>query len=214
VWLILGTTLIAGSTLVKSHAGSSQAADVQGQVDRFTLSCDGTVDGFLLVDGTEVHVAPSLATQIGDVLQHGEPVRVQGMQVPGVRVVTALSVTNENTQEVVIDTGEEGSPNSPTPAVAGAAEAAAEGVVMQLLHGLEGQVDGALLDDGLLVRLPPNAPLARADLFVVGRKLAVRGEAFETAHGRVIRIDRIGGSQDELGPMRQTGTEQPQAPLP
>jgi hypothetical protein len=211
-WLILGMVVIAGSAQAKGRTRPSQMIDIQGQVDRFTLSSDGQVDGFLLDDGTEVHVGRYLAAQLAQAVKQGEPVRVRGVQVPGVRVVAASSVTSESTQEAISGTGEARS-NFPTPAIAGTPDASGGGAVKQLLHGYRGQVDGAVLDNGLVVRLPPNAPIARADLFVVGHELAVRGEAFETASGRVIRIDSIGASDDDLSPVRQTGLE-PQPPIP
>ena len=210
-WLILGMLHIAGSAQAKGRARPLQMVDIQGQLDRFTLSADGQVDGFLLEDGTEVHVGRYLATQLGQAVQQGEPVRVRGVQVSGVRVVAASSVTSEGT-EAIIGTGE--APSNPaTPASAGTPDASGGGAVKQLLHGHRGEVDGAVLENGLVVRLPPNAPIARADLFVVGHELAVRGVAFDTAYGRVIRIDSIGASDDDLGPVRQTGLE-PQPPLP
>src|ERR1700722_365698 len=103
-WLLLGVVVLAGSAQANGRGGRSQGAqgvDIRGQVDRFTLSAGGQLDGFLLDDGTEVHVAANMAAQLGHAVQQGNPVQVREVQVPGSRLVIASSVTSESTQETI-----------------------------------------------------------------------------------------------------------------
>jgi hypothetical protein len=217
-WLVLGLAVIAGSTrwAMSGHAFSvevdaTQPVDVEGRVGRFTLSSGGLLDGFLLEDSTEVHVASYLAKQLGHAVQRGESVRVHGLRVPGVRMVVASSVTALNTGETVVDKGEVGleAPISGT----GTPDTSEEGTVTQLLHGQSGQLNGVLFDSGVIARLPPGVPVTRPELFVVGQQISLIGDEFSTQYGTVVRIDSMGVSDNELSPVRQPGLELP-APTP
>jgi hypothetical protein len=128
-------------------------------------------------------------------------------------VVLASSVTGENTQETVTDKGE-ASLSRPAPASGGMPDASGEGTVTKLLYGLQGQVNGALLDSGLIIRMPRDVPIAQTELFAVGQHIAVSGEEFDTEYGNVIRIDSLGASDNELSPVRQIGFELPALPSP
>jgi hypothetical protein len=86
--------------------------------------------------------------------------------------------------------------------------------VTKLLYGLQGQVNGALLDSGLIIRMPRDVPIAQTELFAVGQHIAVSGEEFDTEYGNVIRIDSLGASDNELSPVRQIGFELPALPSP
>jgi hypothetical protein len=199
--VLLGVVVVAGATgRANAQAYPSQPVDLQGRVDRFTLSSGGLLDGFLLDDGTEVHVASYLARQLGQAVQRGETVRITGLRIPGVRVVIASFVLGQNSQKTVIDKGE--ARMGPSAPVTGTPDASETGAVTQLLHGSQGQVNGALLDSGLVVRMPPNVPVGRPELFIVGQQLAVKGEEIDTEYGRVLRIDSVGASDNELSPVR------------
>jgi len=199
--LLLGVAVIAGfARSASAQTFPSQSVDLEGKVDRFTLSSSGLLDGFLLDDGTEVHVAPYLARQLGRAIRRGESVRITGLRIPDVQVVVASFVLGENTHETVIDRGEAGTVAS-RPAT-GSSDVLEAGAVTHLLHGQKGQVDGAVLDTGLIVRLPPNALADRLDLLVVGQQISVKGVEIDTEYGRMLRIESMGASDSELSPVR------------
>jgi hypothetical protein len=206
--LMLGVAVLTGAARrANAHAYPSQPLDLEGKIDRFTLSSGGLLDGFLLDDGTEVHVASYLAKQLGHSVRRGESVRITGLRIPGVRVVIASFILGQSSHETVIDKGASGM-DAPA-GTTGIPDTSGAGTVTQLLHGLQGQVNGALLDNGLIIRMPPNVPVGRPELFVVGQELAVKGTEIDTEYGRVLRIDSVGATDNELSPVVQPGLEPP-----
>ena len=74
----------------------------------------------------------------------------------------------------------------------------AEGVVQRALHGPKGEVRGVLLEDGRLIRLPPQEAQRFAALIVTGEHLVVRGEGLTMPAGMVIEAREIGASVESL----------------
>jgi hypothetical protein len=204
-WYMLAVTLAAGF----AQQALAETIDLEGKVDSFTLSSAGVLDGFILDDSTEVHVSAFLSKQLGQAVQLGEPVMVHGQQVPGLRVVIASMVTGEVTLETVVDAGSKGFDESTH--TAGVQATTATGTITRLLHGEQGELNGALLDNGLMVRMPPGVPITRPELFVVGLQIAVGGDEFDTEYGKVIRMFSMGDSDNELTPVRPDGLEMPVA---
>lgn len=66
------------------------------------------------------------------------------------------------------------------------------------LHGLQGDVNGALLEDGTVVRLPPPAADHLANLLQPRQRIVVEGTLRVTAMGRVIEARAIGASCEQL----------------
>jgi len=67
-----------------------------------------------------------------------------------------------------------------------------------LLHGPASDVNGALLDDGTLLRMPPHVASQFASLLVPGQTIAVQGWLLNTAFGRVIAVEAIGPSPAQM----------------
>src|ERR1700722_19440104 len=73
-----------------------QPETVRGTVGRFTPCANGDLDGFLLEDGTEVHVAPYLSARLTMMLRAGDPVQVRGQKATGAAFIRADSLTALN----------------------------------------------------------------------------------------------------------------------
>jgi hypothetical protein len=69
------------------------------------------------------------------------------------------------------------------------------------LHGPKGDVNGALLDDGTIVRLPPPEAERFASLLASGQAIAVQGDMTATPLGRVLDATAIGQSMAALNPV-------------
>ncbi len=72
------------------------------------------------------------------------------------------------------------------------------GTIAQLLHGKRGEVNGALLDEGTIVRLPPHEVTRLGDLFTVGKPLAVSGSLLTTPLGKVVEAWSVGATQASM----------------
>jgi len=180
-----------------------QSPETRGTVQHFTLTPMGEIDGVILADGTEVHVPPHLTTQVAAAVRIGDAVSVQGYRSPSAPVVAAISITDTNTGQTVVDTGPPppGSrPPPPPPGVpaAGAQQASTQAKVQRSLHGPAGDINGALLEDGTIVRLPPPSAYQVASLLSPGQVLAVQGWELTTAYGKVIDAQAVGASSGQL----------------
>ena len=70
--------------------------------------------------------------------------------------------------------------------------------VWMALHGPQGDVNGALLDDGTIVRLPPPEAYRFASLLQPGQTIVAKGSELITAMGKVLDAQQIGASREQL----------------
>lgn len=188
--VLLAATFLAGA------AGIAIAQDVaiydpgqlpatRGTVAEYSLTPRGDVDGLILTDGTEVHLPPHLGTALVYTVRPGDAVTIHGLRARAVPMVQAMSVSNDATGASVTDTGLGGPRGVEQPMTV-------QGRVKAQLHGPQGDMNGALLEDGTIVRLPPpEAQRLAADLSP-GASLFVQGNGISGPLGRVIEARSIG----------------------
>jgi hypothetical protein len=66
------------------------------------------------------------------------------------------------------------------------------------LHGPHGEVNGALLEDGTVLRLPPPEADRFADLLQPGEALVAEGDGLANILGKVLEVRQLGPSRDQL----------------
>ena len=76
---------------------------LRGEVQQFTLTGRGDIDGFILKDGTEVKTPPELSTQLAFVVKPGSQVTIHGLRAAALPLVRAVSVTEDATRRTVTD---------------------------------------------------------------------------------------------------------------
>jgi hypothetical protein len=200
-----------------------QLPTYKGQVQLFTLTPRGDIDGMILADGTEVKTPPHLSTQIAFAVKLGDAVTIHGLKAAALPLVQALSVTDDATGKTVVDSGppgpgrDAGPPPPPPPGAAGPdagppppppGEAAGgamgpgttevAGRVRMALHGPRGDVNGVLLEDGTMLRLPPPEAARLAALLKPGQTLVAQGIAEANPIGKVLGVELIGPAKDQL----------------
>ena len=168
----------------------AQLPEIRGTISRYTLTPRGEVDGFLLGDGTQVHVAPHLSTQLVFLARPGDAVAVRGLRALGAPLVDAVSVARADGGPAVVDAG--GGPRGLQRPME------VEGRVQAALRGPRGEVNGAVLEDGTILRLPPPETERLADLLRPGQAIAARGDGLTSPLGTVIEADQVGPSPDRL----------------
>ncbi len=216
--LILGATALAaasGIALAQQAAPAAPAAAqqspydltqlpaTQGKITRFTLTPRGDVDGFILADGTEVHLPPPMSAQVVALIKPGDSVTVHGLKARAISMVDAMSVTNDATGKTldVVGHGPKRGPHGPGPRrPEGQAmqQMQDQGQVQMALHGPRGEVNGALLADGTIVRLPPPEAAKLASMLAAGQSLVVQGRGMSNDYGKVIAAREIGPSATQL----------------
>jgi hypothetical protein len=75
-------------------SNSCKMPETHGTVQRFTLTPRGELDGFMLTDGTQVHLPPHLSGELGAAVRIGDPVSVRGYRSPTVPLVVASAATD------------------------------------------------------------------------------------------------------------------------
>jgi hypothetical protein len=173
----------------------AQLPVIKGKVAQYTLTPRGDVDGFLLEDGTQVHVWPYLSSQLVFAVRPGDQVTIHGLRARAIPMVAAMSVTNDASGITV--TG-----NGPRVGWRDGVAMEVEGRIKATLHGPRGEPDGALLEDGTIVRLsPPEAERLAAQL-APRQSIYVRGSGLATPLGRVIAAREIGPNKTQLSEVR------------
>jgi hypothetical protein len=197
----------------------------RGQVLQLTLTPRGDIDGLILTDGTEVKTPPHLSTQIAYAIKPGGMVTIHGLRAAALPLVQAVSITDDATGRTVIDDGPPGpgrelAPPPPVGTSPGEASGGprsglteAHGRVRMALHGPQGETNGALLDDGTIVRLPPPEAYRFASLLQPGQTIVSEGTELITPIGRVMDARQIGASPEQLNSFEALGAaRRPPAP--
>jgi hypothetical protein len=189
--VVLAAALLAGIAYGQSAAtyDPSQLPAIKGTVAQYSLTPRGDVDGLILQDGTEVHLPPHLSTQLVFAVRPGDAVTVHGLKAMALPMVQAMSITNDGSGQSVTDDGRPG-PGPKGPAGDQALEST--GRVKMQLHGPRGEMNGVLLDDGTIIRLPPPEAARLQATLAPGQTIYADGDGVSLPFGKVIAARRIG----------------------
>jgi hypothetical protein len=201
---------------------AQQLPTQRGQVQQFTLTPRGDIDGLILTDGTEVKTPPHLSTEIAYSVKPGDNVTIHGLHAAALPLVQAVSITDEATGRTIVDNGSPGPGRGPAagPAAPVTGLIEVQGRVRMALHGPRGDVNGALLEDGTVLRLPPPEAEQFAALLQPGQTLIAEGIELANPIGKVLEVRQIGASRDQLnqvqappGPGGKKGRRGPPPPV-
>ncbi len=198
---------------------TQQWPETRGTVQRFTLTPRGELDGFLLTDGTEVHLPPHLSDQLATAVRPGDPVSIRGYRSPAAPLIVATTVTDTSTNQTVVDQGPPPPgvrppplpPGVPSP---GAQQTSFNGRVQSSLYGPAGDLNGAVLYDGTIVRMPLREAYQFASLLTPGQMVTVQGWALNTSYGRVVDAQAIGPASAQMTAPPVAPLAPPPPPLP
>jgi hypothetical protein len=154
--------------------GAAQVTSIRGTVSQYLMNPDGLVDGLLLSNNTIVRFPPHMSQQLVRAVKPQDSVRVDGFfEFQG--MIHATTITNANSQQSVVDTPP--SPQNPPPAPNPYARQpmSVSGIIKALTYAPRGEIDGAVLDDGTIVHVPPPVGMQYAGFFRVGAPLAASG---------------------------------------
>jgi hypothetical protein len=194
---LLVTTMLGAGAAVYAQTGgpvwdASQLPETKGTVKQYTLTPRGDVDGLILNDGTEIKLPPHLTAQVVYSVRPGDAVSVRGLKARALPLVDAASVTNTATGATVVDNGPPGGPGRAS------TETTLTGKVAAALHGKRGEVNGALLENGTVLQMPPPEAERVQSILQPGQSVAVRGVSLVTPLGTVIDVRAIGSSPEQL----------------
>jgi hypothetical protein len=183
---------LAHSQSVGPTWDTSQLPETKGSVKQYTLTPRGDVDGLILSDGTEVKLPPHLTGPVVFAIKPGDSVTVRGLKSRALPLVQAAAVTNDASGATIVD---DGPPAGPARA---AADQTIYGDIAATLHGARGEVNGALLVNGIILRLPlPEAERVQ-EWLQPGRNVSVRGAVLRSPLGAVVDVTAIGASSGAM----------------
>jgi hypothetical protein len=190
---LAAATILGGAGAAHAQTGSlwdsSRLPETRGTVKQYTLTPRGDIDGLILSDGTEVKLPPHLSSQVAFAVRPGDAVTIRGLRATSLPLIDAMAVTNFVTGATVVDDG---------PPDRVATEQTIGGRIATTLHGKRGEVNGALLDNGTSLRLPPPEAERMQALLAPGASVTVRGTRLATPFGTVIDVSAIGSTPDQL----------------
>jgi len=137
ITILLAAITIASAAHAQDGAQAydpNQLPSYRGQVQFFTLTPPGDIDGLILTDGTEIKTPPHLSTALALTIRPGDAITVHGLKAAQLPLVQALSVTNDATGRSVIDFGPDHA-GPPSPVSQTAERQAVSGRIRMLLHG-------------------------------------------------------------------------------
>jgi hypothetical protein len=169
--------------------------ETQGTVDTLIYNAQGELDGFVLDGDRLVHVPPHFAARMARRLKSGEPVSVWAIKPRNAHLLAAVAVSVSGKRYV--DDGPDGH-DAPHPPSTKPADVI--GSVRLTLVAPRGEVCGALLQDGTIVRLHPKGNAELAPYFERGRRIEVWGPAFRKGSVQIVDVEHvayIAESEDE-----------------
>jgi hypothetical protein len=143
----------------KPEGPEAGSAPIHGNVALYTLTPEGDVDDFVLGDGAEVHIAPHQGTALVFTARPGDTVTVQGHRSKDGPMVEATELRNRISG---VDLAAGGSTHGLEGPDAGPGRI--DGKVPFTLHGPRGEINGAMLEDGITLWLAPRAAVKQAAL--------------------------------------------------
>ena len=198
--VLLASSTLGGFAVLAQSNPAGPLPETKGIVKQYTLGPRGDVDGLILIDGTEVKIAPYLSAQTAFAVRPGDAVTIRGLKARALPLVDAAQVVNDRTGAVVSDQSQ---PDT---------REVISGKIVGELHGKRGEINGALMEDGAMLHLPPPEAERLSDLLQPGKTISVRGIRTTTVLGTVIEASALGASPETLSEV--AGPRGPHHPPP
>jgi hypothetical protein len=184
----------------------TQLPSFTGTVERYLLNPQGQTDGLLFREGPQIVFPPDMADPVRQAAPPGRPLIVWGVRARSAPVITMLAFSPgaDTTPRIV---------ERPYWRLGGrdpqsqAQRLSVSGAVRQPYFTPQGEVIGAVLEDGTVVLLPRGASLPDGlrDLLKPGTRLAAEGPGAVAAAGdggahplRALIAERIGENPESL----------------
>jgi hypothetical protein len=189
--------MLPGGPALAQAPDAARTETVTGRIAHWLPNPNGDVDGLLLEDGTQVSFAPTLFAGVRENAQLHDEVQVRGSRGAALAALRALEIRNVRSGRS-IGSEPRAEPRQPPPGREPSAITAmnATGRISALLHTGRGDLNGVMLDDGLVVRFPPHAVSSLASAPRLGGSFYARGYGTRGSFGNAFEATRLGSSED------------------
>ncbi|MDB5374308.1 MAG: hypothetical protein JWP04_2950, partial [Belnapia sp.] len=178
----------------------TQLPSFTGTVERYLPNPRGETDALVFREGPQIVFPPDVADGVRAAAPAGRPLIVWGIRARSAPVITMLAFApSTEVTPVVVErfywhlTGRQ--------AIDGAAALTLEGVVRQPYYTPQGEVAGAILEDGSVVLLPAGTAEPFRDLLKPGQKLAAAGPGRAGDAGLALLATQIGAEPGAMRPV-------------
>jgi hypothetical protein len=178
----------------------TQLPSFTGTVERYLINPRGETDALLFREGPQIVFPPEFGAAVRQVAPPGRPIIVWGIRARHAPVITVLAfAANDEAEPVVVERvywrqlGRAAAEQAENIAV--------EGTVKAPYYTPQGQVAGAVLEDGTVVTVPPGSAERLGELLRRGARLAAEGRGVAGEAGRAVAAERIGESAGALRPL-------------
>ncbi|HEY8614584.1 MAG TPA: hypothetical protein VIL69_25250 [Roseomonas sp.] len=172
---------------------ATQLPSFTGVVERFLVNPRGQVDALLFREGPQVSFPPDVANELRRVAVAGRPLIVWGVRARSAPVITMLAFApNAETTPVVLDRFYwRPSGDSVTDR---ATRLSISGTVRSPYYAPQGEVVGAILDDGSVIMLPRGAAALDSVRRYLrpGTRLTAEGPGYQGEEGRALLAEQLG----------------------
>jgi hypothetical protein len=175
VLLVCNAALLVAQPPPPPAPVTTPATTVTGSISQFNYGPDGRVEGFVLVPNTLVNLPRDWANQVEMLAKTGNQARVTGSLTP---TASSMQILQPQSLEVAGKTLTMAIPLPPAPY-------AASGVIRSLNYGAQGEINGFVLQNGVIARTPP---FGASDFSILqpGASISISGFARATASGRTV----------------------------
>jgi hypothetical protein len=178
----------------------TQLPSFTGTVERFLINPRGETDALMFREGPQVVFPPEFGEAVRHAVPPGRPVIVWGIRARSAPVITMLAFApNNEASPVVVErvywrlVGRSAAEQAERMTVSGTVKAP--------YFAPQGEVAGAVLDDGTVVTVPPGTAEPLRDLLRPGARLAAEGRGVAGELGRALAAERIGDTAENLRPV-------------
>ena len=182
---------------------ANQAVEtVQGTVSQYLMNPNGEVDGLLLTDGIQVHFPPHMSADLTQAVRTNDIVNAQGVHENTVHF-RAFTISDTVTGQSVNESRPSQFQRPVPPELRGVnlKPLQADGTVKVVLVAPRGETDGVVLDNGTIIRVPPDVGTQYSAWLQVGQSIAANGYGTENQFGRCLQAAGIGLSGQALTPI-------------
>jgi hypothetical protein len=177
------------------------------RIRQFLVTPDGDVDGFVSMEGQQVHVPPHLGNALTKSVNAGDLVHVRGVKPRYADVIAALLIESAHGSRVE-DHGPPPTPSRGTKKPRRAAKRELQGDVERVLYASRGERVGLLLSSGVIVRFDPELADELEEFLIAGTRIFASGDLHTTKWGTVLDADYLWLPVDEDATASQSGTDE------
>jgi hypothetical protein len=178
----------------------TQLPSFTGTVERYLINPSGETDALIFREGPQIVFPPDVADAVRKAAPPGRPLIVWGIRARAAPVITMLAFAPDgDATPMMVErlywrlSGEQ----VREPAM----HLSVSGTVKQPYYAPQGEVAGAILEDGTVVLLPRGTAEGFKELLKPGAKLAAEGAGQKNDAGCALLASRLGENVDSLRPI-------------